>query len=345
MRQRTDWVDYGKGIGIILVVYGHLLSSGYHAHLNIQEHFFALSDSIIYSFHMPFFFFLTGLFVEMSFQKRGAQKFFINKIKYIAYPYLIWSLLQTSAELFLANHTYRGITIKDILAIPYRPWSQFWFLYALICMYAAYCMFNKLGKFSTAAMTLSAIILFFYPIKTEIAALHDFSIEFLFFVSGILAKRHLADPKKHSIPSEVTLVLFIILMGSGYFIFNNQIEPVRLTNGSHPFYFLYLSTVGILFGLGFSQYLARKNCCRPIKYLGIHSLQIYLVHMLAGVGARIILSKLFHIQNPALHICIGVIAGLWAPIIIYKISLIIHFPYLFHLKEGRSTNEYPKTIE
>ena len=96
-------------------------------------------------------------------------------------------------------------------------------------MYAAYCMFNKLGKFSTAAMTLSAIILFFYPIKTEIAALHDFSTEFLFFISGILAKRHLADPKNHSIPSEATLVLFIILMGSGYFIFNNQIEPVRLT--------------------------------------------------------------------------------------------------------------------
>ena len=27
MEQRIDWVDYGKGIGIILVVYAHLLSS------------------------------------------------------------------------------------------------------------------------------------------------------------------------------------------------------------------------------------------------------------------------------------------------------------------------------
>ena len=342
MTQRTDWVDYGKGIGIILVVYGHLLSSGYHAHLSIQEHFFALSDSIVYSFHMPFFFFLTGLFVEQSFQKRGARNFLINKIKYIAYPYLIWSLLQTSIELFLANNTYRGINIEDILAIPYRPWSQFWFLYALICMYIAYSMFTMLGKFSTAVMTLSAVILFFYPINTEIAALHDFSIEFLFFVAGILAKRYLTNPEKHSIPIEVTFVLFIILMGSGYFIFTNQIDPTRLTNGSHPFYFLYLSTLGITSCIGLSQYLARKNCCRYIKVLGIYSLQIYLVHMLAGVGARIILLKLFHLQNPALHICIGVIVGLWAPIILYKISLLLHFPYLFHLKEGRpiANNEY-----
>lgn len=337
MTRRTDWVDYGKGIGIILVVYGHLLSSGYHAHLSIQEHFFALSDSIIYSFHMPFFFFLTGLFVEQSFHKRGAQNFLINKIKYIAYPYLIWSLLQTSIELFLANHTYRGITLEDILAIPYRPWSQFWFLYALICMYVAYSIFTMLGKFATAAMTLSAIALFFYPINTEVAALHDFSVEFLFFVSGILAKRYLADPERHSIPIEATLLLLTILMGSGYFIFTNQIDPTRLTTGSHPFYFLYLSTLGIISCIGLSQQLARKNCCRYIKVLGIYSLQIYLVHMLAGVGARIILLKLFHLQNPALHICIGVIVGLWAPIILYKISLSLHFPYLFHLKEHQPT--------
>lgn len=337
MRQRTDWVDYGKGIGIILVVYGHLLSSGYHAHLNIQEHFFALSDSIIYSFHMPFFFFLTGQFVEQSFQKRGAYVFLSNKIRYIAYPYLIWSLLQTSIELLLAGHTHRGIGISDILAIPYRPWSQFWFLYALTLMYIAYSIFNKLGRYSTAVMALSAIVLFFYPIKTEIAALHDFSIEFLFFVSGILTKRHFTNPGKNSIPTMVTCALFIVLVGSGYFIFTTQIEPVRLTNGSHPFYFLYLSTLGILSGTGLSQLLARKDCCRFIKVLGVHSLPIYLVHMLAGVGARIILLKLFHINNPVIHLGVGTLVGLLAPITIYQLSLMLHFPYLFHLKNNQST--------
>ena len=61
---RKDWVDYAKGIGIILVVYGHLLSSGYHAGLSIPKHFFELSDSIVYTFHMPLFFLLSGLFVE-----------------------------------------------------------------------------------------------------------------------------------------------------------------------------------------------------------------------------------------------------------------------------------------
>lgn len=337
MRQRTDWVDYGKGIGIILVVYGHLLSSGYHAHIKINEHFFSLSDSIVYSFHMPFFFFLTGLFVEQSYQKRGARNFLANKIQYIAYPYLVWSLLQTSIELFLSSHTHRGIGINDILAIPYQPWSQFWFLYALILMFIAYSIFNMFGKYSMAIMAICAGILFFFPIKTEIAALHGFSTEFLFFVSGILAKRYLTNSEQHSIPPAVTSAIFIILLGSGYVIFTTQIEPARLTNGSHPFYFLYLSTLGILFCAGLSQLLARNNCCRLIKVLGVHSLQIYLVHMLAGVGARVILLKLFSIDNPVVHITVGTLVGLLASILIYQLSLRLHFPYLFHLKHSQAT--------
>ena len=61
---RIDWVDYAKGIGILLVVYGHLLSSVFHKGIQIPKHFFELSDSIVYSFHMPMFFFLSGLLVE-----------------------------------------------------------------------------------------------------------------------------------------------------------------------------------------------------------------------------------------------------------------------------------------
>jgi fucose 4-O-acetylase-like acetyltransferase len=94
--QRTDWVDYAKGIGIILVVYAHLLSSGYHGGLAINTHFFLLSDSIIYSFHMPLFFFLSGLFARQSYMKRGVKTFFLSKIKILGYPYLIWSCIQAT---------------------------------------------------------------------------------------------------------------------------------------------------------------------------------------------------------------------------------------------------------
>ncbi len=330
MAQRSEWADYGKGLGIILVVYAHLLSSGYHSGLQIQQHFFFLSDSIVYSFHMPLFFFLAGLFVEQSYSKRGARAFLVNKVKYIAYPYLIWSILQGVIELLFSGHSHRGITGGDIMGIPYLPLSQFWFLYALLWMYAAYAGLNWFGKFAPAAMITAAIALFFFPVNTEIMALHGFSTGFLFFVFGVLAKEKIGNMEKYSVPIWVFVVLVPVFIWAAWSVFEFMIAPTRLTDGSHPFYFLLLAVFGITLCVGLSQYFARKKCFRFVRFLGIYSLQIYLVHMLAGVGARIILSGLFSVQNPFIHMIIGVIAGLLVPILVYKAALKVQFPYLFN---------------
>jgi fucose 4-O-acetylase-like acetyltransferase len=328
MEHRKDWVDYGKGIGIILVVYAHLLSSGFHAQLKIQEHFL-LSDSIVYSFHMPLFFFLAGLFVAQSYKKRGASAFLVNKLKYLAYPYLIWSFLQGSIELFFSGHSHRGITGSDILGIPYLPLAQFWFLYALFWMYVAYAVLNSLGRFAPAGMVAAALVLFFFPINTEIMALHGFATGFIFFVFGIFANEYFGEMEKYILPIWATGAFFPVFIGVAWYIFESVIAPTRLTDGSHPFYFLFLAVSGITLCIGLAQYFSRQKCFHFIQILGIYSLQIYLVHMLAGVGARIILVNFFHVENPVLHMFIGVSAGLLVPILVYKTALKAHFPFLF----------------
>ena len=103
MFSRIEWVDYAKGIGIILVVYAHLLSSGYHAGLDIKESFFFFSDSLVYSFHMPLFFLLAGLFAGQSYLKRGVKSFLVHKVQVLGYPCLIWSVIQLVVECFFSN--------------------------------------------------------------------------------------------------------------------------------------------------------------------------------------------------------------------------------------------------
>src|SRR5690606_15822455 len=71
MQERNAWVDYAKAIGIILVVYGHVARGVFNAGLPMEESSYLLVDSIIYSFHMPLFFFLSGLFFYDSLMKRG----------------------------------------------------------------------------------------------------------------------------------------------------------------------------------------------------------------------------------------------------------------------------------
>ena len=93
MQERNVWVDYAKAIGIILVVYGHVARGVFNAGLPMDEGEFVLVDSIIYSFHMPLFFFLSGLFFRFA-AKAGRGGLIINKVDTIVYPFIVWSLLQ-----------------------------------------------------------------------------------------------------------------------------------------------------------------------------------------------------------------------------------------------------------
>jgi fucose 4-O-acetylase-like acetyltransferase len=58
MSNRLDWVDNAKTVGILLVFYGHLAEIVYGA--GVQVAFYPFK--FIYTFHVPFFFFIAGFF-------------------------------------------------------------------------------------------------------------------------------------------------------------------------------------------------------------------------------------------------------------------------------------------
>ena len=77
--ERVEWIDCAKGIGIILVIMGHSICP----------------DTLLYwlyTFHMPLFFFLSGL--TFNFDKYFEFKsFVISKIKSLLIPYALLSLI------------------------------------------------------------------------------------------------------------------------------------------------------------------------------------------------------------------------------------------------------------
>jgi fucose 4-O-acetylase-like acetyltransferase len=129
-KSRFQWVDIAKGIGIILVVYGHVIR-GLHSATIISEQTFYLSDTLVYSFHMPLFFVLSGLFFRKSMDKYNPKGFVIEKCKTLLYPYIIWSLLQTGIEIILSNFTNTKVELNSLFTCLIIPRDQFWFLFAL----------------------------------------------------------------------------------------------------------------------------------------------------------------------------------------------------------------------
>jgi len=133
---RVGWVDSLKGIGILLVVLGHALGGLIDAEAAPGSTWLRPVFAAIYIFHMPLFFFLTGLFVArrvVGNPGRFRQQLFTQ----VAWPYFLWGGIQIIA-IYLAgtmvNHPSGPLALA-FLQMFHAPPSQFWFLYALFFLH------------------------------------------------------------------------------------------------------------------------------------------------------------------------------------------------------------------
>ena len=136
--KRLEYIDIAKGMGIILVVAGHLLPEGNY-----------LRD-IIYSFHMPLFFFLSGFFLGQD--KNGVSlKEVIRKQKklwrkYIGYS-AVFILFDCLIRINLLHEIEKSQLIWDIYkTITLYGINVLWFIPALcIAKTLSQTVVNKLG--------------------------------------------------------------------------------------------------------------------------------------------------------------------------------------------------------
>ena len=77
---RFDAIDSAKGIGIILVVFGHAWRGAFGAGLIPNTVLFGAIDAGIYAFHMPLFFFLSGLLFLETLRKYDMGKLLKGRV-------------------------------------------------------------------------------------------------------------------------------------------------------------------------------------------------------------------------------------------------------------------------
>ena len=308
--ERNSWVDYAKAIGIILVVYGHVAIGAHKAGVPMDEDSFQLVNSIIYSFHMPLFFFLSGLFFYSSFIHRGASGLLANKVDTILYPYVVWSLLQGSIEHILSSYTNGSVSIGEVLSFAWEPRAQFWFLYALFLIFvvstAIYSIFDKTK--TTFLIVLFGVLyctLSYFPK----GMLTQFILgNTVFFLMGIGFDKIKSVFERNYITLSVVLgILFII----GQYIFHGPLDLTYRHGGPAV---LALSTVSILFVVAASICLSKLEI-KWLVYIGASSMAIYLMHIIAGSGARVVLNKFLGVQSPSAHLVVGTLAGILAPLV------------------------------
>ena len=131
---RLNWVDTAKGLGIVLVVIGHVVGGLVSADLMNWTPTVQFVEAWIYSFHMPLFFFLSGLFLSRSVGKSSLLEFMSDKVRVVAYPYIVWSTLTVLLKSALGSIPNTPRELSDLFLLAYHPIDQYWFLYILFVL-------------------------------------------------------------------------------------------------------------------------------------------------------------------------------------------------------------------
>jgi len=323
--KNTDWVDYAKAIGIILVVYGHVARGLYNAGIESSVTLYKLVDSIIYSFHMPLFFFLSGLFFYSSFSKRGGKQLVFSKVDTIFYPYLVWSIFQGSIEVFLSGYTNTGnISFSDVLALLWAPRAQFWFLYALFVIFVvSSAIYSVVPKRLSILVFLLAILLYLFPsVLPDLNFYHFLSRYFVFFSFGIIFMMYV---KIEYISTTFTFFVSLVAFVVCQWLFHDYLSLNYKDKGIES---LLLAFISIIFMISSAIYLSNKSY-GYLVFIGKSSMAIYLMHILAGSGIRIILHNFFVVDSYFVHLVLGFLVGVLAPLAILKIINSLKIPYVF----------------
>ena len=129
--QRVGWVDCCKGICILLVVFGHVVGGLEASGALVGDKLFDALREWVYKFHIPAFFFLSGLFARKACD-RPLLEFLRNRARVLLYPYLVWTLVIVISQAAMGPMVNTPPSIHRALQCLWKPYGVgLWFLYSL----------------------------------------------------------------------------------------------------------------------------------------------------------------------------------------------------------------------
>jgi hypothetical protein len=176
----------------------------------------------------------------------------------------------------------------------------------------AILIYRRSGFAWCAGILIGSILLYLFgALLPDVYLINMLVHNFVYFAAGVFTTFLL---EKFNCIETKWLVLSVALFIFSQWLFHVDMG-LRYNNGTASETLL-LGLIGIGFVVVFAHWLIRFNL-RWLAYLGQQSMTIYLVHILAGSGCRIILLKVFGISSVGIHLLIGTLGGLLLPLLFY----------------------------
>jgi len=313
---RSILIDAVRGMAISLVALGHTNQGVTHRGWWGTSTAGMRLDITIYAFHMPAFFFVSGVFLAASVAKRGMGRFTVERVRTLIYPYLLWMIISQASVQVLSQFTAQHpMTLKMFLSYVVKG-AGIWFLPTL---FVCQMLGMLLRKLPGAAITAIAVAMFYFVPHTGVDCL-DLAVEFFPFVAaGMWMGRGYEQLEKvpRWVACVVTALLFVWLLG-----------VTRNWWNGHKYTILLGGAIGTLMLMMLARTFGSSRVARVFAWAGEASLAIYLMGEY-GQGLVRQLMEWAHVTAPYPQLILPTIAAILIPAWVYQYRVRLHVEWLF----------------
>jgi len=315
---RIDWVDYAKGICIVMVVMMHSVL-GVEAAAG-QIGFMHLVVAFAKPFRMPDFFLLSGLFLAVVID-RDWRTYLDRKVVHFAYFYVLWVTIQFGfkAPAFAVEQGWAHVGVMYLQAFI-EPFGTLWFIYLLPIFFVVTKATRRLPPL---AIWCVAAALEMTHLATGSTVIDEFAARFVYFYSGYLFAAQVFALSDRARARPVLALAGLALWS----VLNAALVSADLSEW--PLISLALGLAGACAIVVTGTLLARAQWLNGLRFCGEHSIVIYLAFFLPMVIARVSLLKFAGFLDIGVISLIVTIVGVAGALAIWRLALRFGADFLF----------------
>jgi fucose 4-O-acetylase-like acetyltransferase len=301
--RRCQWIDAAKGIGIVSVIFVHVIVNLRDGRLLSVSGFWGDVIFSIFTFAMPVFMFLAGLFVRQRLD-RGALAFLRPMGVTIIWPYLLWGSLALVAE-YLGRDIRSPVDTSSVdITLLWTPIAWLWFLWALGIYHI---IAVAIGRFPLVLVAVGLAALLGDSLLYVSDFIHKLAHFLIFYAIGVAAGPTIL---RYPLPAGTGICATILFVPLIWAASAAGPDPWSLTATG-------AATAGVIAVVAASQTL-HSNVL--LLFLGRRSMPLYVNHIFFIAAVRVVLARAVGVADPVLLIPACLVAAFCGPLLLLRLA-------------------------
>ena len=299
---RVDWVDYAKGICIVLVVMMHS-TLGVEKAIGTAGYLGAFIEWAR-PFRMPDFFLISGLFLSRRMQVPWRE-YLDKKVLHFVYFYVLWMTIQFAFKGYGIAKAEGPLGLLTAYALGFvQPFGTLWFIYLLAIFFVVTRLLVRVPPLLVFAV---AALLEMAPIESGSLIIDEFAARYVYFFAGSWLASHIfASTSIMQTRNLLSLMAMLYIWATGHSL------AMATGAASMPGMGLVLGFAGAGAVITAAIVMVRTAALPWLRYFGANSIVIYLAFFLPMAAIRTLGLKIHPAINPDILSALttaGAIAG------------------------------------